>query len=350
MIAQLMHLPFLTELDDLFDMVALCDHDRSLAGQLARRHHVPAVCDSVQDLLPGVDAVVILNRDHFAPALAALDRGVHVFTEKPLCYTMGEAEQLIAASARTGAKLMVGYMKRYDIGVRRGLAEIRATAGVRMARVHVVVGPDYGNWIVPELRTILRPDTTDHSDADGRLPKVVAEFGITSQAVLAAYMDMFGVWSHDINLYRAAFPDRPTSISAQVARDGTVLTALLGYADGFQCVFQGGVTAAHLFEESLTVWGAERVVSVDVTNPFLRHVPATVRIREDDARADPASGRGLASERIITGTHDEAFKAQLRHFHECVTTSSCRPLTDGRESLADMRLMTDILRAADQIR
>jgi predicted dehydrogenase len=346
MIAQLMHLPYLAELEEMFEIVALGDRDRSLAERLAFRYRVPAAHGSIDELLartPGLDALIVLNKDHFEPALAALRRGIHVFTEKPLCYTIKEAEQLVTAAAQTGAKLMVGYMKRYDSGVRRGLEEIRAVTGARMARVHIIVGPDYGNWIIPELHPMVRP--AGPVDADGRLPKVIAEFGAAPDSVLAAYMDMFGVWSHDINLYRAVFPDDPISIKTNVSADGTTLTAMLQYADGMQTVLQGGTTSAHFFEESLTVWGVDRIVTIELTNPFLRHVPATVRIKEDDLDSRRPLGRA-AVERQITGDHVEAFKAQLRHFHECVTTESQQPLTDGVESLKDMRLMTDILRAA----
>ncbi|MFI1966372.1 Gfo/Idh/MocA family protein [Streptomyces pathocidini] len=352
MIAQLMHLPYLAELEDRFEIAALCDQDKALAQRVAARYRVPRVHESFETLLdavPSLDAVLVLNKDHFGPALMALDRGIHTFTEKPLCYTLAEAERLVGASERTGAKLMVGYMKRHDSGVQRGLAEIRRTSAPRMARVHVVVGPDYGNWIIPELQRIERPTgagTAASSDADGRLPKVRAEFGAASPALLAAYMDMFGVWSHDINVFRAAFPAAPTSVKAHVSDDGSTLTALLHYADGLQCVFQGGTTSAHLFEENLTVWGADRTVELDLSNPFLRHVPATVRIREDEGTPSPGQARPPTVERTVRGSHHEAFKAQLCHFHACVTTPALRPITTGREALEDTRLMLGILRAA----
>ena len=173
-----------------------------------------------------------------------------------------------------------------------------------------------------------------------------AEFGTESPTLLAAYMDMFGVWSHDINVLRAAFPATPTSIDARVSDDGSTLTALLGYPDGLQCVFQGGSTSAHLFDESLTVWGADRIVELDISNPFLRHVPATVRVREDEPSSSSGRARPLTVERTVEGTHHEAFKEQLRHFHACVTIPDLQPVTNGQEALEDTRLMLAVLRAA----
>lgn len=349
MIAQLVHLPYLAALSDRFDVVAVCDRSFELARSVAERFRVPAAYADLEDMLaktPDLEAVVVLTLDHVQPVLAALERGKHVFTEKPLGYTLAETERVVGAAARTGRKVMVGYMKRYDSGVRRGLEEIARIARPVMARVHLVVGPDYGNWIIPELGTVTRAQDPVPARPDPRRGRVLEEFGEASPELLETYMDMFGVWSHDINVYRAAFPAEPASIKAHRSPDGRTLTATLQYADGFQCVFQGASTSVHRFEESLTVWGKDRTVTLDISNPFLPNTPSTVRIWRDEPPTGPGSSRGAASEQTVTGSHEEAFKAQLAHFHECVTTPSTPPLTSADEALQDTRLMIDIVRAA----
>ncbi|MFC6093129.1 Gfo/Idh/MocA family protein [Saccharothrix lopnurensis] len=345
MIAQLMHLPYLVELAGEFAVTAVCDLDRDLAAEVAARFGVPGVYGSVAELLDAgqVDAVLVLTQDHFAPAAAALERGVHTFTEKPLCHTLREGEALVETAERTGAVLMVGLMKRYDSGVRQGLAAIRGLREPALARSHVVVGPHYGNWIVPELHTGIRGGATAPGP-DPRRDRVIAEFGPAPAAIVDAYMDMFGVWSHDINLLRAAFPTDPHTVRATASPDGTALTATLDHPGGLHCVFQGGSVDVPLFDEGLAVWSREAVVELTITNPFLRNTPSTVRTRH----AGPADGttRPPLVDTTTTGSHDEAFRAQLRHFHHCVTTGS-QPLTSGREALADTRLMLAILRAAN---
>ncbi|MFH8990191.1 Gfo/Idh/MocA family protein [Streptomyces sp. NPDC017940] len=366
MIAQLMHLPYLTELRDRFTTVAVCDRVEDLARRVAARFGVPHTygsCERMLDAHPDMDAVLVLDRDHFEVALTALERGKHTFTEKPLCYTEAEARRLVAVSRRTGAKLMVGYMKRHDSGVRRGLEEIGRIEKPLMARVHIVVGPDHGNWIVPQVATFDRPaEPVTTPEADGRRPKVLRELGPLGDTVFTAYMNMFGVWSHDINLYRAAFPGSPDSIKAHVSPDGSVFGALLQYEDGFRTVVQCGATSVRRFEEELTVWGTDRIVAVNVSNPFLRHTPSTVRVTHDDTAAavrdasdgTAAAGRACSSaaetlgsvvEQTVSGSYDEPFRAQLRHFHDCVTTAA-RPVTSGADALADIHLMTDMIRAA----
>ena len=38
---------------------------------------------------------------HAPPAIAAMEAGRHVFVEKPLCWTLREADQMIATAAHT---------------------------------------------------------------------------------------------------------------------------------------------------------------------------------------------------------------------------------------------------------
>ena len=50
---------------------------------------------------------------HHAVALAALEHGAHVLTEKPLATSMAEAREMIAAADRAGKLLMVSQNRRY---------------------------------------------------------------------------------------------------------------------------------------------------------------------------------------------------------------------------------------------
>ncbi|MFJ2111394.1 MULTISPECIES: Gfo/Idh/MocA family protein [unclassified Streptomyces] len=346
-IAQLMHLPYIAELNDRFEIVALCDRATDLARRVGSRYGVENIYGSLDEMLekePEIDAVLVLNLDHSDSVSAALRAGKHVFTEKPLGYTVAESEQAVKISEEVGKILMVGYMKRYDSGVRRGLEQIKRIARPVMARVHMVVGPEYGNWIIPELAGIDR-SSSQNPERDARRDRVMDESKNMDQAALNAYMEMFGVWSHDINVYRAAFPEEPVSVKAHTTADGSALTAILQYADGFQCVFQGASTSLYRFEESLTVWGDDRTVSLDISNPFLRHIPSTVSVWRNETEPLPGHTRPATVEEVVTGSHREAFKSQLAHFHECVTSATPDPLTSGREALEDTRLMARIVKA-----
>src|SRR6059036_2102803 len=111
LVAQVMHLPHLRELDDRFEVVAVCDLATGaleFAGAMfptARRHV------TWEGLLGDVDAVLVLTAGSHAPvAIAAAEAGVHVFVEKPMSFSVDEGRAMVAAAERADVRLMVGYM------------------------------------------------------------------------------------------------------------------------------------------------------------------------------------------------------------------------------------------------
>jgi predicted dehydrogenase len=65
---------------------------------------------------PDVDILAVATPDHLhaAPILAALERGVHVITEKPLTLDATEADTIIAEAEERGLLVGVDMHKRYD--------------------------------------------------------------------------------------------------------------------------------------------------------------------------------------------------------------------------------------------
>jgi predicted dehydrogenase len=82
--------------------------------------------------------LVLTSGSHGAVAAAALERGLAVLCEKPLAYTLAEADELARVAGRTGARLQLGYMKLYDPAVRRAAREL-AGSGQRPRAVEVTV-------------------------------------------------------------------------------------------------------------------------------------------------------------------------------------------------------------------
>lgn len=63
-----------------------------------------------------LDAVSICtyNCQHVPPAIYALEKGVHVMLEKPMCVTMDEAAELLKAEKKSGKVLSIGFQPRLD--------------------------------------------------------------------------------------------------------------------------------------------------------------------------------------------------------------------------------------------
>jgi len=119
-VAQSVHLPLLARLHETFEIAAMCDLSPMLLAELGDRYGVASSLrfDSVAALLDGatLDGLIVLTSgSHGAVALAALDRGIPVLCEKPLAYTLAEADAL-AASPNAG-RLLLGYMKVFDPAV-----------------------------------------------------------------------------------------------------------------------------------------------------------------------------------------------------------------------------------------
>ena len=62
---------------------------------------------------PDCVAVCTYPDTHADLTLRAFAAGCHVFVEKPLATTVAEAEQVVAEAARSGRKLVVGYILRH---------------------------------------------------------------------------------------------------------------------------------------------------------------------------------------------------------------------------------------------
>ncbi len=82
---------------------------------------VARVCDSLDEALGSVDAVVVATpvRTHAPLGLRALAAGAHVLIEKPLAASSNDALELIAAAKRSDRVLMVGHTFEYNAALRR---------------------------------------------------------------------------------------------------------------------------------------------------------------------------------------------------------------------------------------
>src|SRR5213079_1501447 len=136
LIAQVMHLHYLRELADRFEIAAVCDVSEEARASCAREYGVPEQYASWQDLLKQpLDAVFVLTSGSHAPiAVAAAAAGLHVLVEKPMCFSVAEGHEMVSAAEQAGVTLMVGYPKRYDPAFARFQKEAAGLTGTRLMR------------------------------------------------------------------------------------------------------------------------------------------------------------------------------------------------------------------------
>jgi L-arabinose 1- dehydrogenase len=114
-----------------FDLVAVCDRDeRQLESQ--RTSGLKVVAD-FHDLLrlSELDAVIIClpNDMHYGACKAAILAGKHVCCEKPLAFTVAEAEELVDLARQHRRTLLTSLHRRYNTNV----LSAKATVGNRKA-------------------------------------------------------------------------------------------------------------------------------------------------------------------------------------------------------------------------
>lgn len=96
-------------------VTAVCDHVPAKAAAFAEARGLAAFSDPADMAASGaVDAFAVAALDgwHMVPALAALDRGLPVFCEKPLARSAGDARAMALAALRAGVPAMVNFSKR----------------------------------------------------------------------------------------------------------------------------------------------------------------------------------------------------------------------------------------------
>ena len=105
------------------EVVACCDIVPGRAADFAQKHgFVNAKTDykdhteMLADKSLKLDAVSVCtyNRQHVPCAKAALEAGVHVLLEKPLCVEMDEAIDLYKTVKKTGLVLSIGFQPRFE--------------------------------------------------------------------------------------------------------------------------------------------------------------------------------------------------------------------------------------------
>jgi len=70
-----------------------------------------------RELMDRVDAVIVSTAPettHYPIARDALTAGKHTLLEKPMAFTIGEADELLARATDSGARFAVGYTQRFN--------------------------------------------------------------------------------------------------------------------------------------------------------------------------------------------------------------------------------------------
>jgi predicted dehydrogenase len=164
--------PLLTSARDLA-LTGVWARRKVAAQELARAYRAAAV-DSFDELLAGCDAVVFaVPPDVQAPlAVAAARAGKHLLLEKPVAFTVADAQEVAAAADTAGVATQLMLTYRYTAQVRSFLASIAGTQIAYIRAAFVGGGALDGSPFATPWRQVARaalfdlaPHTMDLAEA-----------------------------------------------------------------------------------------------------------------------------------------------------------------------------------------
>ena len=110
------HMPLLAQRDDV-ELTAVCRLGASELQQVKERFAFRFATENAEELVshPGLDAVIVSSPHtlHFEHARLALERGLHVMCEKPMCTQGKHARELVRLAREKGVHLLVPYGWHY---------------------------------------------------------------------------------------------------------------------------------------------------------------------------------------------------------------------------------------------
>lgn len=124
----------------------LCDRQREAAEALAGRWGVPATHTALTDC-PTVDVVLVATPVASRPAIvpALIERGMHVFCEKPFALGTEEHERYVALARARGVQIGVAQMRRYAAATATAASLVRKGAFGALVRVAAAEGQGVRN-------------------------------------------------------------------------------------------------------------------------------------------------------------------------------------------------------------
>jgi predicted dehydrogenase len=339
-VAQHIHLPNIAALAGA-RLVALAEKRPRLGRLVADNFAIPrlygdhrALIDDPEVEAVGVSADYAIQGEIAADLLAA---GKHVFMEKPMAISLAQADRVIAAARHGGARLMVGYMKRFDPANRLARAQIDAwQASGDMGRVMFARNHGFcGDWTAGiDRRAIIGTDEPlPPVSRDAMMP---AWLPPENRNGYVAYIQQY---THNLNLLRFLLggdhADRVAVRAVDLDADGMtgLVTLQIG---GVRAVVESGRVAFHGWEEHTQVYFERGWVHA--FSPLLFARPGQPRIEIYTGGDGPEYRYPVVQP--ITAWH---YREEMVHFIDAVR-SGAPFISDGEDTRLDVWLYEEIYR------
>jgi myo-inositol 2-dehydrogenase/D-chiro-inositol 1-dehydrogenase len=283
------------------EVLSIADVNLQAAQETAARLKIPTVTADYREILDeaAIDAVVICSstNTHTQIIQESAAAGKHIFCEKPIDYDLKRIDETLAAVAKAGVQLQVGFNRRFDPNFRK---------------VHeLVAAGKIGN---PQVLRI-----TSRDPAPPPVEYIKISGGI--------FLDMT---IHDFDMARYLMGSEVTEIFAaggvmvdpKIGEAGDIDTAVitLWFENGAIGSIDNSRQAVYGYDQRVEVFGSEGMVSVSNNTPDT-HVYS--------GREGVSSSRPLY---FFLERYTASYLAEMQEFIDCVKNDATPPVCgiDGR--------------------
>jgi predicted dehydrogenase len=347
-VAQIVHLPTFAFLSRFFKVKTICDISLETASHCARRFGIPRTTTDPTEVFNDseIDAVVVLTSDEYhAPySIAALRAGKHVLVEKPITLSLEAAKEIIDAesSAPNGARVFVGYMRRYAPSLAAFKREVESIECVKYARVRDIIGPNayfIGQSGAEPMKFFDDIPVEAGKDRKERLQVLLSQaWGVPFAELSPDQMDycclLANLGSHGLSLMREVLGGLPTDVLASTDNDRWYTTMFeyrnTSNAERFTCLYETGIDSVPRFDSQVAVFGEKKSVSINYDTPFVKGLGITVEIDELNEHGDKCH-------RSLQTSYEDAYTAELREWYDCIVNG--KPIkTSAADAVEDLKL------------
>jgi predicted dehydrogenase len=341
LIAQVMHLHYLRELSDRYEISVICDVAAENAAASAERYGIAKQCSDWRELLrEPIDAVLVLTGGSHAPiAIEAARAGLHVLVEKPMCFSTTEAAAMVEAADHAGVTLMVAYNKRYDPAYLHFRDEVSALPDPRFLRVTTLESP-IGPYVTHyPLHPVAKPSSGVlerlAAQSEASITEAVGDADPTMRRIYHAVL--LDTLVHELNAVRGLLgePDRLDYVSLH---EETV-SVMLRFGDLPVAIHWVNLPGIARYSMEFALYSPDRRVSLSFPSPFLRSAPTLITVE-----AGGPGGAGSSSSEEVT-SFDSGFKRELVAFHDAIVNGAAVS-TPGRDAMRDIALCQAIIECA----
>lgn len=353
MIAQIEHLPNLLHLKEKFTVSRVADPS-AMARDFVEQRFGLATCTTLEDLLgEKLDVLLVAAPDfaHYGAIRRGLEAGLHVFTEKPLCYGRNQADALITARDRAQRVCQVGYMKRFDPSYEAALEALPADPA-KLRFISVEVNEPEAEYQMAQHPYRRSEDVPAEMIAAGR-----EETRLQVRGALGAEVDdltfrgFVGAYSsslvHDVNavhgiMERLGIADlTPTNAEIFAGGEGGAATVRFNQGRSLWQMMHLMVPKLADYRERIGLYFDDQVIELIFPSPYLDHQQTELIIQRSS---------GHRYERVLQRNgYQESYIRELEGFWASVVEGA--PVRNTLEQAKrDMSLLCDFARMAGRVR